>query len=133
MKKTTSSKAHTESIPVYRNPRRPIPERVDDLIDRMTVEEKVGQMTQVSGTHPDILRLVEDCHLGSVLCILGPDTVAAQRVALRSRLGIPVLFGIDAIHGHSMEHGATMFPSALGLSCTWNEALIGETARITAR
>jgi len=131
-KTTTSSKSNPDSTPVYKNPRRAVAERVDDLLGRMTVEEKIGQMTQVAGTHPNILKLVEECHLGSVLSIVGQQTVEVQKVALRSRLGIPVLFGIDAIHGHSMEYGATMFPSALGLSCSWNEALMEQSARVTA-
>ena len=121
------------TLPAYKNPRRPIAERVDDLLGRMTDEEKVGQILQIAGQHPDILRRVEEWHLGSVLSILGPDTVAAQQTALRSRLGIPLLFGIDAIHGHSMEFGATIFPSALALACSWDEKLIERTARLTAR
>jgi beta-glucosidase len=129
MKKTTARK--DAGLP-YRDARLSPGERVEDLLSRMTVEEKVGQMTQLAGTHPDIVRLVKDCHLGSVLSILGEQTVEVQQVALASRLGIPVLFGIDAIHGHSMEYGATIFPSALALSCSWNEALIGKTARVTA-
>lgn len=98
----------------------------------MTVEEKIGQMTQIAGTHPDIIRLIERCHLGSVLSILGEQTREVQAIALESRLGIPLLLGIDAIHGHSMHYGATIFPSALALSCSWNEALIEKTGRVTA-
>ncbi len=130
--KTTPSKRSTDSTPLYKNARRPIPERVDDLLGRMTVEEKIGQMTQAAGTDKDILRLVADFHLGSVLSIVGRNTADVQNVALRSRLGIPVLFGIDAIHGHSMHYGATMFPSALAMACSWNEDLIEQTARVTA-
>ncbi len=117
----------------YQNARLAVGKRVEDLLGRMTVAEKVGQMTQLAGTNPAIIQLIETCHLGSVLSILGEQTVEAQKAALKSRLGIPLLLGIDAIHGHSMQYGATIFPSALALSCSWHEALIEETARVTAR
>ncbi len=120
------------STPAYKNPALPVAERVEDLLGRMTVEEKVGQMLQFDGRDPNIVRLVAEKHLGSILCVLDEDTVAAQRAAVATRLGIPLLIGIDAIHGHSMEYGATMFPSGLGMACTWNEELIEKTARVTA-
>jgi beta-glucosidase len=126
------TKSTSASLLLYKNPRKPIADRIEDLLGRMTVEEKIGQMTQIAGTNPAIIRLIETCHLGSVLSILGEPTAEAQQAALRSRLGIPILFGIDAIHGHSMQYGATIFPSALALACSWNESLIEKTARVTA-
>jgi len=118
--------------PLYRDPRRPIAERIEDLLGRMTPEEKVGQTLQLFGKIPDIADWVRDRHLGSVLGLLREDTIALQETALASRLGIPLLFGIDAIHGHSFDAGATIFPSQLGMSCSWDEGLIEEAARVTA-
>lgn len=123
--------AAAKSAP-YRNPRLPVEKRVDDLLGCMTLEEKVGQLVQIDGRHPDILRLVRDMHLGSILCTLDEQVVGPQQAALASRLGIPLLTGIDAIHGHSSEFGATIFPTQLGLACAWDEELCRRVARATA-
>ena len=116
----------------YKKPSLPIPDRVQDLLSRMTLEEKVGQMMQLawSDDAEDKLRMY---HLGSFLHTLGEKTTRLQRIAVEeSRLGIPLLFGIDAIHGHSLWPGATMFPTQLGMSCSWNIAAFERAARITA-
>ena len=78
------------SLP-YRDPNRSVSERVADLLARMTLEEKVGQMTQLDG-RADPLRNIDEKHPGSFLQILGEDTVGPQRHALATRLGIPLLF-----------------------------------------
>lgn len=124
--------AAARKTPAYKDSKLPVSKRVEDLLARMTVEEKVGQMMQADGRDPNLVRAVKERHLGSILCVLDSETADAQRAALETRLGIPLLVGIDAIHGHSMEYGATMFPSALAMACSWNEALIEKSARVTA-
>jgi beta-glucosidase len=116
---------------IYRDPARSIDERVEDLLSRMTLEEKVGQMCQMDGRR-DPEKWVSEKHFGSLLHVMGQVTQKLQKVAEGSRLGIPVLFGIDAIHGHAFWPAATVFPTQLGLSCSWNPELIEEIGRITA-
>ena len=115
----------------YQDAGRPVEERVADLMARMTLEEKVGQMCQMEGRRePE--HWVRDKGFGSLLHTLAPTSGELQAVAAETRLGIPVLFGIDAIHGHAFWPKATIFPTQLGLSCTWNPALVHEVGRITA-
>lgn len=121
----------SESI-IYQDPQQPIEERVEDLLSRMTLEEKVGQMCQVDGRHePE--RWLREKHVGSFLHIMGQVTQELQGLATQSRLGIPLIFGIDAIHGHAFWPTATVFPTQLGLSCSWNPGLIEEIGSITAQ
>ena len=116
----------------YKDPQRSVEERVEDLLSRMTLEEKVGQMCQLDGRkEPE--RWLREKHLGSFLHVTGEVTNELQRLAEQSRLGIPILFGIDAIHGHAFWPTATVFPTQLGLSCSWNPELIEESGRITAK
>jgi len=117
---------------IYKDAGRPVDERVEDLLSRMTLEEKVGQMCQLDGRgEPE--RQLREKHVGSFLHVMGEVTQRLQRLAEESRLGIPILFGIDAIHGHAFWPTATVFPTQLGLSCSWNPELIEEIGRITAR
>lgn len=116
----------------YKDPNQSIGARVEDLLQRMTLEEKVGQMLQLDGrVEPE--KNLRKKHAGSFLQILGNDTAAVTQLARESRLGIPLLLGVDAIHGHSFWRGATIFPTQLAMACTWNEELIEETAAVTAR
>jgi beta-glucosidase len=119
--------------------------RVNDLLDRMTLQEKVGQMTQINLSHlkhdPDI---VSDYYLGSVLSGGGssPDenTTHAwaqtydslQKAALDTRLGIPIIYGIDAVHGHNNLKDAVIFPHNIGLGATRNPELVEKIGKITA-
>lgn len=116
---------------VYQDPSRSINERVEDLLSRMTVEEKVGQMCQMDGRR-DPEKWVREKHFGSLLHVLGEASQELQKVAEQTRLGIPILFGIDAIHGHAFCPTATVFPTQLGLSCSWSPDLVEEIGRITA-
>jgi len=116
----------------YKDPQRPVAERVEDLLDRMTLEEKVGQMCQMDGRRePE--RWVREKYVGSLLHVMGEVTQELQKLAEKNRLGIPIIFGIDAIHGHAFWPTATVFPTQLGLSCSWNPELIEKIGRITAK
>jgi beta-glucosidase len=127
----------------YRNAALPAAERTADLLGRMTLDEKVGQMIQADSS---ALKLDEvgTYFLGSVLSGGGseiPDLSAkgwyayvesVQQRALATRLGIPLLYGIDAVHGHNNVRGATVFPHNIGLGCTRNPKIVEAVSRITA-
>jgi beta-glucosidase len=120
------------SSPAYRDPSVPIENRVEDLLSRMTLAEKVGQMMQLDGrTEP--VQQVEKYTPGSLLHILDEKLEPALDAALRTRLGIPLLIGEDGIHGHSFHPGATIFPTQLGLSTSFDAELLRDVARVTAR
>ena len=121
----------------------PIPARVADLLGRMTTAEKIGQMTQVeknSITPAEVATL----GIGSVLSGGGgnpkpnpPATWAAMvseydEAARRSRLGIPLLYGVDAVHGHNNVYGATIFPHTISLGAAGDPDLARRVARATA-
>jgi beta-glucosidase len=116
-----------------------------ELLARMTLEEKVGQMTQAEQDALKEPADVQNYSLGSLLSGGSSDPKAGnslgawtdlydrvQSLALKSRLGIPILYGIDAVHGHSNVLGATVFPHNVGLGCTRNAGLVERAARVTA-
>jgi beta-glucosidase len=116
-----------------------VAQRVEALLRQMTLEEKVGQLNQLSGkefsTGPnsgkvrDIERDIRSGKVGSMLNIRGVlDTRRVQALALQSRLHIPLLFGLDVIHGYQ-----TVFPVPLGEAASWDLEAIEESARIAAR
>lgn len=112
-----------------------ISERVEKLLSQMTLEEKVAQMVQVPYTsvgREEALRWAK-LGAGSFLHVLGDDAREVQQAARSSRLGIPVLFGIDAIHGHGLNEHATIFPSQLASACAWSRETVQEMGRVTAR
>lgn len=115
----------------YQDPSRPVAERVSDLLARMTLPEKVGQMMQLQASiHLEDLVLAK--HVGSLLHV-PPDRVpAAIDLAAKGRLGIPLLLADDCIHGHSFWKGATIFPTQLAMACSWNPELLEKVARVTA-
>jgi beta-glucosidase len=111
----------------------------------MSLAEKIGQMTQAELTSLGDLTAIKDLALGSVLCGGGADPAAGngveawadvyddcQRQAVASRLKIPLLFGVDAMHGHSNVLGAVIFPHNVGLGCTRDAGLVEEIGRVTA-
>jgi beta-glucosidase len=128
----------------YKNTSLPIEKRVDDLVSRMTLDEKIGQMTQADHASLKSASDVDTLFLGSVLS--GGDseipdvsprgwaahTELLQKRALATRLAIPLIYGIDAVHGHSNVKGAVVFPHNIGLGCTRNPKLVEEAARVTA-
>lgn len=103
--------------------------RVEALLKQMTLEEKIGQLMQKNGDHPQLHDLIRAGKLGSVLNEPNPEKVyELQRLAVEeSRLGIPLLIGRDVIHGFR-----TIFPIPLGQAASWNPALVEEGARIAA-
>lgn len=122
-----------ESNADYLNPTLPIAQRVSDLLSRMTLEEKVGQMMQLDARTGELDELIVKRHVGSILHTSPDDLVrAAQIVRNKTRLGIPLLVGDDCIHGYSFWSGATIFPSQLGMACSWDARKVEEAARITA-
>ncbi|WP_428230210.1 glycoside hydrolase family 3 N-terminal domain-containing protein [Flavobacterium sp.] len=128
--------------------------KVAELLSKMTLEEKVGQMTQITVTvfedsakpgYFDVEKLkkgIQDYHIGSILNVPNPgaptlkrwqETLAAiSNEANKTRLKIPVLYGIDAIHGASYTAGATLFPQQIGLAATFNTDLVKRGAEISA-
>ncbi|MDD4311745.1 MAG: glycoside hydrolase family 3 N-terminal domain-containing protein [Eubacteriales bacterium] len=109
--------------------------RVNAILAQMTLAEKAAQMVQV----PFAYVTEEEAFLwarrgaGSFLHVMGEDARRIQREAMSTRLGIPALFGIDAIHGHGLNRRAAIFPSQLAAACAWNPALVEEMGRVTAR
>jgi beta-glucosidase len=115
---------------MYRNASAPVEARVRDLLGRMTLREKAAQMAQIERTVASPRTLAE-LGAGSVLnaggsaprrCTSPADWAAMvdgmQRLALSSRLGIPILYGTDAVHGHNNVYGATVFPHNVGLGAS---------------
>lgn len=122
-----------ESNADYLNPSLPVAQRVGDLLGRMTLEEKVGQMMQLDARTGELDELIVKRHVGSILHTSPDDLLrAAQIVRNKTRLGIPLLVGDDCIHGYSFWPGATIFPSQLGMACSWDARKVEEAARITA-
>jgi beta-glucosidase len=117
--------------PAYRDPSLSVEERVTDLLGRMTLEEKVGQLIMWDARADD-LSFINTRYPGSILHILGEKLRKAMRMAAQNRLGIPLLVGEDAIHGHSFWKGATIFPTQLGMACSWNPELLERVGRVTA-
>ena len=119
--------------------------RVDTLLSKMTLEEKVGQMTQVDQDFLATKSDISDYLMGSLLSGGGSDPVTNslqdwramyedyQSEAMKTRLQIPLLYGVDAVHGHSNVIGAVIFPHNIGLGATRNADLVEEISRITAK
>jgi beta-glucosidase len=108
-----------------------IEERVDDLLTRMTVPEKVGQLLQLDATG-DLQDIVLTRCAGSILHASPEQMSEAVALTSRTRLGIPLLTAEDCIHGHSFWPGATIFPTQLGMAATWDADLLEACARVTA-
>ena len=119
--------------------------QVKALLAQMTLDEKIGQMTQAELSALGDLKEIETLYLGSVLS--GGDSDPAegnslkawtdaydhcQEQATKTRLGIPILYGVDALHGHNNVLGAVIFPHHIGLGCTRNAKLVEQVAHVTA-
>lgn len=123
---------NTVNLP-YRNPELPTEERIADLLGRMTLEEKVGQMMQLDARSGDLDDLIVDKHVGSILHTSPSDLPkAVETVNAKTRLGIPLVIGDDCIHGYSFWPGATIFPEQLGMATTWDSEKVQAAGRATA-
>ncbi|KAL6559066.1 hypothetical protein OROHE_006435 [Orobanche hederae] len=129
---------------IYKDPNRPINRRIKDLLKRMTLEEKIGQMVQIERTVASAEVMRKHC-IGSVLSGGGsspgyhasPETWVDmvnefQKGSLSTRLGIPMIYGIDAVHGHNTAHKATIFPHNIGLGATRDPRLVKKIGAATA-
>ena len=117
---------------------------ISELIEEMTLEEKIGQMTQVDYRYLKDKSDIKKYFLGSILSGGGstPPTNQPsswvdlyngfQKEALKTRLKIPLIYGIDAVHGHNNVFGATMFPHNIGLGCANDKLLVQKIAAATA-
>lgn len=132
MTDNTTPAATAETLP-YKNPDLPTGERIADLLSRMTLEEKVGQMMQLDARGGDLEDLIVNKHVGSILHTSPEDlSRAAKTVNEKTRLGIPLIIGDDCIHGYSFWPGATIFPSQLGMAVSWNPDKVKAAGRATA-
>jgi beta-glucosidase len=137
------TRASEETSLPYLNPDLSVEERVADLISRMSLEEKIGQMTLIEkgSIQP---QAVTDYFIGGVLSGGGgyptPNTAeswlemvnAYQEAALATPLAIPMIYGVDAVHGHNNVYGAVIFPQNIGLGASRNAELVQQIGRITA-
>ncbi|WP_406691339.1 glycoside hydrolase family 3 N-terminal domain-containing protein [Saccharopolyspora sp. ID03-671] len=131
------------AAPTYQDASAPIPDRVEDLLSRMSLQDKIGQMTQAERVAADP-RTAASASLGSVLSGGGsapePNTAESwadmydeyQRAATSTPLGIPLIYGVDAVHGHNNVHGATIFPHNIGLGAANDPQLTEDIGRATA-
>ena len=118
---------------LYKSNEQEIDTRVADLLKQMTLEEKVGQMVLLRADNEEFQDNLEKWHVGSYFHIPEKDFTSLQDRAANTRLGIPLLFAVDAIHGHCFENNATVFPTQLALSSSWDESLLEDVAHITAK
>jgi len=147
--------------PIYMEANQPVENRVNDLLQRMTLEEKIGQMNQFVGiehmkaaegnltaeelknntatafypgvTSNDVLKWLQQGLIGSFLHVITPEEAnKLQHVAMDSRLHIPIIFGIDAIHGNANCPGNTVYPTNIGLASSFNTDMAYKIARQTA-
>ena len=120
-----------------------IEQKVDSILKLMTLEEKIGQMTQVRHFLDIVDNDVATKFIGSVIHTQGVNPgetaqewqekfIKLQKQAISTRLGIPLLFGVDAVHGQNSFNGATIFPHNIGLGASANEKLVEKAAEITA-
>lgn len=128
----------------YKDPNQPVEVRVSDLMSRMTLAEKIGQMTQIERKVASA-QIMKDNFIGSILSGGGsvpkPQATAEdwinmvndfQKGCLSTRLGIPMIYGIDAVHGHNNVYNATIFPHNIGLGATRDPHLVKRIGAATA-
>ncbi|UQU67245.1 glycoside hydrolase family 3 C-terminal domain-containing protein [Couchioplanes caeruleus] len=115
----------------YRDPSLSVDQRVEDLLGRMTLAEKVGQMLQLDARR-DLKDAVSTRLAGSILHASPQRMLEAIDLAAGTRLGIPLITAEDCIHGHGFWPGATVFPTQLAMAATWDAGLAERVARVTA-
>ncbi|HEX3903180.1 MAG TPA: glycoside hydrolase family 3 N-terminal domain-containing protein [Polyangia bacterium] len=131
-------------VPAARKAGLPAPD-VEALLGQMTLDEKIGQMTQADKNALKDGREIHELFMGSVLSGADslpkpntPDTWATmtdrfQSQALSTRLGIPIFYGVDAVHGDGDVKGSVLFPHQIGMGATRNPDIVQRAARVTAR
>lgn len=126
-----------KSIPLYKDAKAPIEKRIDDLISRMTLEEKILQLNQYTlGRNNNVNNVGEEVkkvpsEIGSLIYFdINPELRnSMQKKAMEeSRLDIPIIFGYDAIHGFR-----TIYPISLGQACSWNPGLVEQACAVSAQ
>ena len=126
-----------KSIPLYKDAKAPIEKRIDDLISRMTLEEKVLQLNQYTlGRNNNVNNVGEEVkkvpsEIGSLIYFdINPElrNCMQKKAMEESRLGIPIIFGYDAIHGFR-----TIYPISLGQACSWNPGLVEQACAVSAQ
>lgn len=126
-----------KSIPLYKDAKAPIEKRIDDLISHMTLEEKILQLNQYTlGRNNNVNNVGEEVkkvpsEIGSLIYFdINPELRnSMQKKAMEeSRLGIPIIFGYDAIHGFR-----TIYPISLGQACSWNPGLVEQACAVSAQ
>ena len=131
------SSKDNKSIPLYKDAKAPIEKRIDDLISRMTLEEKILQLNQYTlGRNNNVNNVGEEVkkvpsEIGSLIYFdINPELRnSMQKKAMEeSRLGIPIIFGYDAIHGFR-----TIYPISLGQACSWNPGLVEQACAVSAQ
>ncbi|CAL4859219.1 glycoside hydrolase family 3 N-terminal domain-containing protein [Microbacterium sp. MM2322] len=108
-----------------------VDDRVADLLGRMTLPEKIGQMMQFDARE-DLEHIVNERHAGSILHTSPEKVLRAAELTAQTRLRIPLLVAEDCIHGHSFWEGATIFPTQLGMAASWDPTLVERVAKATA-
>lgn len=122
---------------------RHLEQKVEKLLAQMTLDEKIGQMTQVRHFDDITLDEIKTKFIGSIIHTQGPTPgndaaewqakfTELQKEALTTRQGIPLLFGVDAVHGQNTYDGAVIFPHNIGLGASRNAGLVEKAAAITA-
>lgn len=153
--------AMKRNTPVYKDKSQPVELRVKDLLSRMTLEEKIAQMCQYVGIEhikhaqrkipasellkndalgyypgfsiDSLISMTKKGLIGSFLHVLtAEETNQLQKYAMQSRLQIPLIIGIDAIHGNAMVKGTTVYPTPIGMASTWSTELVEKLHRETA-
>jgi beta-glucosidase len=153
--------SQAQLVPKYLDAEAEVQERIDDLMERMTLEDKVAQMCQyvglehmkkaeknltieemrqsdAQGFYPglyswDVARMVEEGRIGSFLHVkTAEEANYLQKLAQKSTLKIPLLIGIDAIHGNGFVTGSTIYPSPISIAASWSDSLAYEIARQSA-
>ncbi|RHN47488.1 putative glucan 1,3-beta-glucosidase [Medicago truncatula] len=128
-----------EDLMKYKNPNESIDVRVEDLISRMTLEEKIGQMLQIERKYASDNVLINVMSEGGSTPVLQASAInwidmvnEFQKDVLSTRLGIPIFYGIDAVHGNSPVYKATIFPHNIGLGATRDPELVKRIGAATA-
>ncbi len=128
---------------VYLDPKATVEDRVNDLLSQMNLDEKIGQMVQTERSFSNVNMAITQYFLGSILSGGGsvPGNTpqswitmynSMQTAALATRLKIPIIYGIDAVHGNNNVYGATIFPHNIGMGCTRDSVLVTKCASATA-